>query len=52
MCRNIMMDLPFLVLRSLAYFDDADEEPSPKMHKNVDWNDIKEKITSEVQKNF
>ncbi|MCF6223961.1 MAG: nucleotidyl transferase AbiEii/AbiGii toxin family protein [Flavobacteriaceae bacterium] len=40
----------FLVLRSLAYFDDADQEPMPKMIKNVDWDIVKEVITEKLKK--
>lgn len=42
----------FLVLRSLAYFDDADEEPIPKMLKNVDWRKVKEVITEKLKEYF
>ena len=40
----------FLVLRSLAYFDDADQEPIPKMLKIVDWHKVKEVITEKLKK--
>jgi len=39
----------FLVLRSLAYFDDADMEPMPKMIKNVDWVKVKEVIAEKLK---
>ena len=39
----------FLVLRSLAYFDDADQEPIPKMLKIVDWHKVKEVITEKLK---
>jgi len=39
----------FLVLRSLAYFDDADQEPTPKMLKIVDWHKVKEVITEKLK---
>ena len=39
----------FLVLRSLAYFDDADQEPMPKMLKIVDWHRVKEVITEKLK---
>lgn len=31
----------FIVLKSLSYFDDAEEEPMPYMLENIDWNTIK-----------
>jgi len=33
----------------LAYFDDADQEPMPKMLKNVDWDKIKEVIKEKLK---
>jgi len=41
------------ILKSLAYFDDAEDEPMPKMLKLVNWEVVKEKImeaTSEFLK--
>lgn len=35
----------FMVLRSLAYFEDADEEPIPKMLVPVTWEKVKQKIS-------
>jgi len=29
------------MIKSLSYFDDAEEEGWPVMHQSVDWNDIK-----------
>lgn len=34
----------FPVLKSLAYFDDADEDPMPHMLKPLDWNQAKQRI--------
>ncbi|MEX0982899.1 MAG: nucleotidyl transferase AbiEii/AbiGii toxin family protein [Bacteroidales bacterium] len=39
----------FLVLRSLNYFDDADDEAMPEMLLPVDWNMVKEKIVNCVK---
>lgn len=36
------------ILKSLAYFEDAESDPSPIMLKNVDWNTVKEKISKEA----
>ena len=35
--------------KSLVYFDDAENEPMPKMLKHVDWNDIKKTIILKVK---
>ena len=40
----------FMVLKSLLYFDDAENEPNPIMLLPVSWDQIKEKITLEVEK--
>ena len=42
----------FLVFKSLLYFDDAELEPMPKMLKPVDWEAIKNRITTEVKTYF
>lgn len=39
----------FMVLRSLAYFDDAEEELMPKMLVDVTWNEIKATITHKLK---
>lgn len=36
----------FLVLRSLSYFDDAEDEAMPEMLLPVDWNMVKKKIVN------
>jgi hypothetical protein len=40
----------FLVLRSLTYFDDADEDKEPELFEKADWTEIKKSITEEVKK--
>ena len=40
----------FMVLRSLVYFEDAEELPMPKMLKAAEWGAVKERIKSEVQR--
>lgn len=37
------------VLKSLVYFDDAEDQPSPKMHKNVSWLTVKSVIVQNVK---
>jgi len=37
------------ILKSLVYFDDADEQPSPRMHKEVRWITVKSIITQNVK---
>jgi predicted nucleotidyltransferase component of viral defense system len=39
----------FMVLRSLCYFDDAEEQPMPKMFISVEWADIKAVIKESVR---
>ena len=41
---------PFLVLKSLTYFDDADEDEPPLMFDNTEWNDVKCLIRNEVSR--
>ena len=40
----------FFVLKSLAYFEDAEAQPMPKMLIDIDWNDVKRRITDSVKK--
>lgn len=40
----------FLVLRSLTYFDDADEDKEPELFEKADWPAIKKSIAEEVKK--
>ncbi len=35
---------PFLVLKSLTYFEDAGQEQEPVMYKNISWQGVKETI--------
>lgn len=39
----------FLVLKSLGYFADAEDEPMPFMFENIMWKSVKEKIKSTVR---
>ena len=38
------------ILKSLSYFDDAENEPMPTMIKEVEWKEIKDRIRVEVKK--
>lgn len=40
---------PFMALRSLTYFVDAEEEPLPRIYHPLDWNTIKETIKQSVR---
>jgi predicted nucleotidyltransferase component of viral defense system len=40
----------FMVLRSLSYFDDAEEDPMPRMLHKTDWGNVKTKIMGEIKK--
>ena len=39
----------FMVLKSLLYFDDAENEPDPIMMLKITWEEVKEKIVFEVR---
>ncbi len=41
---------PFLVLKSLLYFEDAETEPPPVMLNPVDWKVVKAFIKSKVDR--
>lgn len=38
------------LLKSLVYFTDAEEEPMPRMIRDLSWNTVKAAITAEVQR--
>lgn len=38
------------LLKSLVYFEDAEVQPMPLMHDEVEWNTIKERIVQEIKK--
>lgn len=40
----------FLALKSLTYFEDAEQEPMPTMLTSLAWDDVKTNIRSEVRK--
>lgn len=37
------------ILKSLVYFDDADAQPMPRMHKDVSWEQVKDAIIEAVK---
>lgn len=37
------------ILKSLVYFEDAEDQPMPKMHKEADWKTIKAKLIGSVK---
>ena len=39
---------PYLVLKSLVYFDDAENDISVNMIENISWEEVKSKISNEV----
>ena len=39
----------FLVLKSLTYFVDADQDPDPVMLRKMEWEDIKERIVKNIE---
>lgn len=36
----------FMVLKSLSYFEDAEQDPSPYMLEPIDWEEVKRHILS------
>ena len=38
------------ILKSLIYFADADNQPMPRMHISLNWDEVKKTITNEVKK--
>ena len=40
----------WLAIRSLGYFDDAEQQPMPKMYVDVSWIDIRRRIEDEVKR--
>ncbi len=42
----------FLVFKSLTYFEDAEIEPMPRMVNPIEWDEIKNRIISEVRTLF
>lgn len=39
-------------MKSLVYFEDAESDETPKMLKDVDWEDIKRYFEKEVKENL
>ena len=39
----------FMVLRSLGYFNDADQDPMPLMLEKIEWTEVKDRIKKEIQ---
>ena len=42
----------FIVIKSLTYFEDAEEDPMPFMLIPVEWKEIKKTITKVVEEEF
>lgn len=38
----------FMAMKSIAYFDDAENDPMPYMLNNITWDNIKERILKEI----
>lgn len=38
----------FMIIKSLSYFDDAEDEPEPFMFENIDWDMVKQTILKEL----
>ncbi len=37
------------ILKSLVYFNDAEQQPMPRMHEDVSWDEVKEKMIKAVK---
>ena len=37
------------ILKSLVYFEDADNQPSPRMHKDASWDEVRRGIIEKVK---
>lgn len=37
------------ILKSLVYFEDADDQPMPRMHIDLNWEDVKESIIKQAK---
>lgn len=46
--RKVQYNYPH-ILKSLVYFNDADNQPMPRMHKDFSWEDIKDSIVNQVK---
>ncbi len=40
----------FLVVKSLTYFEDAEQDEAPQMYVSYNWEEIKSKIRNEINK--
>ena len=47
--KNIDYNQPS-ILKSLVYFEDAENQPMPKMHKSVKWDEVKNFLKEEAKK--
>jgi hypothetical protein len=47
--RRYCAGMPFLVFKSLSFFDDADNEPMPRMIIDRDWGQIKQTVANAVR---
>lgn len=45
-----LTDHRYILLKSLVYFTDAEEDPMPLVKEDISWQTIKEKIIAEVKK--
>ena len=40
----------WLALRSISYFDDADQQPTPRLFQDIIWSDVKVSIAEAVKR--
>lgn len=46
---NVEYNYPHII-KSLSYFEDADGQPMPKMHKNISWEQVKEELIKQTKR--
>lgn len=46
--RDINYNIPH-ILKSLTYFEDADDQPMPRMHTDISWRTVKQTIEQKVK---
>ena len=48
-CLGVEYSIPH-ILKSFVYLNDADGQPMPRMHQDIEWEKVKKIIAQEVKK--
>jgi len=48
-CQKFKDGEPFMVLKSLVFFEDAEDDPMPHMLQTINWSEVKHSITDSVR---